>query len=115
MTESLDEHIIDIEQQMRQSNEIFLMEQYGLIGSTLDRTGGAEIAIEQWEDILLTRDELLLDLTDVMEALLTDYDRVIGIAGRYPDLRYLVDIFQAESDSAQLVYDQIRLRYRYRY
>jgi len=113
--ESLDEQIADIERRMTRSNEIFLTERFGLIGGALDRTGTAEIELEQWEDILLSRDELLLELTDALERLLVDYGRAIPIAGRYPDLRYLVGILQGESDNIEGIYNEVRLRYRYRY
>lgn len=113
--DAIGEEIAAIEEQIIRSNAIFLGQRYSIAGSNLDRYRTADIELDQWERILIDRDDLLMELAGVLADLQTDYRRAIPIAKRYHDLHYLVEIFNAEAEDTQLILAEVRSQFRYQY
>lgn len=115
VADDLSRKIEIIEKMVKNFDEVYITNRYGLVGGRIYRPGPAGFEIGQWNKTLVDRDNFLIDLTDVLDDLIRTYRRTIRKARRYPDFEYLVAILQDQLEATQDRYEQVRRSFRFSY
>ena len=93
-------------------SEKLLYESYGIVENGMFSYPNTGMIPEEWNDILSYKNDLLSDLSVVLDDLIRNYRRAIPLAQKHSDLNFYAEILKNRLDVAETQYQRIMSRPR---